>query len=148
MEEKLHDLADQLYQIDLNIFVEDLILEKIVKHIHQLVVPSFWCNFSEKKDPIEGFECFHNAVYELNKHYETILPVANQLQVMRKCLNTSRILYGEDNVESVLKLLLRSALHSKIVPPNDLQMIEQFYKVSFKAFYNMDKAFKGRSNKF
>lgn len=129
---------------DLHTFVESLVINKIEEDMRENVAPAFWSEFYNlEDDPERNFIRFKNAVADLNTKYLAYLPTMHRLEEMRAILSYNEPIYGETNLLVILKLIIRTVLHSQLPIPKYQTVIEEFYKLSFKVFYNADKSSRG-----
>ncbi|CAH1389815.1 unnamed protein product [Nezara viridula] len=131
-------------EVEDHTFIESLVINKIEEDMRENVAPAFWSEFYFlEDDPEKNFIRFKNAVAELNAKYLSYLPTMHRLEEMRLILNYDEPIYGETNLLVILKLIIRTVLHSQLPIPKYQTVIEEFYKLSFKVFYNADKSSRG-----
>uniref|UniRef100_A0A0A9Y699 Anaphase-promoting complex subunit 2 n=1 Tax=Lygus hesperus TaxID=30085 RepID=A0A0A9Y699_LYGHE len=119
-------------------FIEDLVVEKIEESLRNKVAKEFWREI-ESESCVDGFDRFKKAVMGLARNYVSFLPYIEKLEAMRNLLNSKRKIHGVSDLMSLLKILIRSTLHSQLPMPKHLSVVEDFYKLSFKVFYYSDK---------
>ncbi|XP_024081276.1 anaphase-promoting complex subunit 2 isoform X2 [Cimex lectularius] len=138
-EDECRFLENGLRESDLLCLVEDLIIDKIEEHLRTWIVPEFWQEF-QLPSIDSGFERFKFTVHKLHQRYCQFIPVFQRLEDMRKRLEVQREIYGEENLWVVLKYIITSTLQSQLPVRSHKNIVEEFYKLSFKVFYHFDKS--------
>lgn len=134
-------MVQKLEEESLIEFVEDLVINDITDQIRLKVVPAFWKPFYEADGDLNNdFIRFRDSVANLNSHYLSYLHTMQRLEEMRKLGGRNEPIFGETNLLVVLKLIFRTVLQSQLPIPRHQRIIEEFYKLSFKVFYNADKS--------
>ncbi|XP_045776606.1 anaphase-promoting complex subunit 2 [Maniola jurtina] len=123
--------------LGVQIKIRDLILVHTEKYLRQHVAPSFWSKFTKTDEEIKGFQLFKTAVNELYEAMSSFTPMMTRLRILIKSCCDNKPIYGEREVMSGFKQLLRATLLSQL--PLDFQVIiNHFYKVSFNVFDNAE----------
>jgi hypothetical protein len=140
-----NNVLEEIKELKLNTFIEDIIICRIEQIIRQKITPDFWSRFSGRKTEIDGFERFKDAVDFLYKSLANFLPILEKLEKFRSISRINRVIYGEDTLLGTFKVIVTSTLLS-LLPLTHQIITEDFYKVSFKVFCNADKSDVGELN--
>lgn len=121
--------------LGIQIKVRDLVFVHIEKYLRQHVAPSFWAKFIKAETEVKGFQLFKSAVNDLYESASNLLPMLSNLTILCNSCCDNKLIYGERDVTSGFKQLLRATLLSQL--PLDFHVIiNHFYKVSFNVFDN------------
>ncbi|KAJ9575582.1 hypothetical protein L9F63_007516, partial [Diploptera punctata] len=120
-------------------FVEDAVICKIESLMREKISPDFCSRFSNRKNEVEGFELFKDAVNSLYTSLTAFLPMLENLEKLRSLAGVQRYIYGEETLLGTFKLIVSSTLQSQL-PLNHQVITKDFYKVSFKVFCNSDRS--------
>lgn len=121
--------------LGIQIKIRDLVFVHIEKYLRQHVAPSFWTKFIKAETEVKGFQLFKSAVNDLYESASNLLPMLSNLTILCNSCCDNKLIYGERDVTSGFKQLLRATLLSQL--PLDFHVIiNHFYKVSFNVFDN------------
>ncbi|XP_046971719.1 anaphase-promoting complex subunit 2 [Vanessa cardui] len=121
--------------LGVQITIRDLIFVYIEKYLRQHVAPSFWAKFTKAEEEVKGFQLFKSAVNDLYESASNFLPILSNLKILCNSCGDNKSIFGERDVTSGFKQLLRATLLSQL--PLDFQVIiNHFYKISFNVFDN------------
>ncbi|XP_067004982.2 anaphase-promoting complex subunit 2 [Anabrus simplex] len=138
-ENEVNKILQLVCEQDLAIVIEDYVVDSIQQLIYTKIVPEFWSKFAGRENEFDGFERFKDAVKTMCKRLSEFSIVFDRLEKLRQYGDIHRNVFGKETLNGVLKVLVRSSLHSQL-PLHHPQIIEDFYKVSFKVFCNRDKS--------
>ncbi|XP_075982939.1 anaphase promoting complex subunit morula [Anticarsia gemmatalis] len=121
--------------LGIQIKIRDLVFIHIEKYLRQHVAPMFWAKFMKVEEEVKGFQLFKSAVNELFEAVTNFSGMLQRLSILNNSCSDSKPIYGEKDVVSGFKQLVRATLLSQL--PLDFQIIiNHFYKVSFNVFDN------------
>lgn len=138
-EENILSVLKTICMYDFSTFVEDYVIEKLQEIIIDKIVPEFWSKFANRKNEMEGFSSFRDAVYCVYNSLILFGPVLDRLKKLRDLSGNHRIIHGEKTVLGMFKVTVRSSLLA-VLPLNHTVVTEDFYRVSFRVFCNSDKS--------
>ncbi|XP_029175698.1 anaphase-promoting complex subunit 2-like [Nylanderia fulva] len=137
-EEEFANLVKSVRVLKLSQFVEDIVLDHVEQYICWHVAPAFWEKFQNTENSQRGFELFKSAVDDLYINYTKFLPVLKKLEYLRQN-NDADPSGTKSDMETRLKLIIRATLFSQL-PLYHERIIEQFYKIAFNVFCNLDNS--------
>ncbi|CAH2094533.1 unnamed protein product [Euphydryas editha] len=121
--------------LGIQIKIRDLVFVHVEKYLRQHVAPSFWAKFIKAEEEVKGFQLFKSAVNDLYESASNFLPILSNLTILCNSCCDNKLIFGERDVTSGFKQLLRATLLSQL--PLDFHVIiNHFYKVSFNVFDN------------
>ncbi|XP_054275023.1 anaphase-promoting complex subunit 2 isoform X2 [Macrosteles quadrilineatus] len=143
--EEFNVIAYQLNNKQLIHFVESIIIDKIEQDLRQKIAPTFWEKFTSRESENDGFEKFRKAVDFLYDSSLLYLPTIERMRQLRSISSVNHPIYGEVSLVNAFKTIVRATLHSQL--PLRYQVVtEDFYRVTFKVFCNMDKETDGNDS--
>uniref|UniRef100_A0A1B6GF83 Anaphase-promoting complex subunit 2 n=3 Tax=Cuerna arida TaxID=1464854 RepID=A0A1B6GF83_9HEMI len=137
-EEEFSNIIELIKDKQLILFVENSIFDKIELELRQKIAPTFWEKFNGRETETDGFEKFKTAVDYLYDTLLQFLPIIERMKKLRAIASCNHTMYGEVSLINVFKVVVRATLHSQL-PLRHQVVTEDFYKVSFKVFCNLDK---------
>lgn len=125
--------------LGIQIKIRDIILLHIEKYLRQHVAPCFWSKFIQTLEDVKGFQLFKSAVNDLYDTVSNFSGILRRLTILNNSCNDNKPIYGEKDITSGFKQLLRATLLSQLPLGFDV-IINCFYKVSFNVFdYEYEK---------
>lgn len=118
-------------------FVELLVLNEVENKLRRELVPAFWQRFKVHENRPHSSDAFKEAVDSLYNSLALIVPVLQNLVLLRQTAQSERQVYGQSSLMESFKVMVRASLHSQL-PLNYQAITEDFYRISFKVFCNSE----------
>ncbi|XP_012233242.2 anaphase-promoting complex subunit 2 isoform X1 [Linepithema humile] len=138
-EEEFADIAENIQQLKLTHYVQDIVIHHIEQYIRWHVAPAFWKKFENAEDGQRGFELFKSAVDGLYANLTEFLPVLKKLEYLRQNKDDAHMSSAGDDIDAQFKLCVRATLLGQL-PLCHEYITEQFYKIAFNVFCNSDNS--------
>ncbi|XP_011351715.1 anaphase-promoting complex subunit 2 isoform X2 [Ooceraea biroi] len=138
-EEEFASLVEDVRNLKLTQFVEDIVIHYIEQHIRWYVAPAFWKKFERTDDDQWGFKLFKSAVDDLYASLTEFLSVLKKLEYLRQNEDGTNVSNTRNSMEVQFKLVVRATLLSQL-PLHHECIVEHFYKIAFNVFCNSDNS--------
>lgn len=125
---EFEDLCNVVKTNHIEIFLQDLIINKIEKLLRDEIGPEFWSYFKNQDNENKKFELFFSAVKSVYKNYKELDNIISRLELLRKEIGVVEVPYNEPTIHDSLRLILRATLFSQLHVDYQTLVIE-FYEM-------------------